>query len=50
MSDDNIVASPVELGRWLLVVLVIVTGIILFFVFGPSTEPAILPTSTQVVP
>ena len=49
MSDDNFVAPRAELGRWLLVVLVIVTGIVLFFLFGPSTEPAIVPTSSQVV-
>ncbi len=50
MGDDKIVMSGAELGRWLVVLLVIVAGIVLFFVFGPSTPPALTPTVTDVLP
>jgi len=50
MPDDKINMPAGDLGRWLVVALVIVAGIVLFFVFGPSTSPAVTPTVTNVLP
>jgi hypothetical protein len=50
MSDDKLVMPRGDLARWLLVTVVIVAGIVLFFVFGPSTQPAITPTVTDLLP
>ena len=49
MDDKDPVARP-DLGLWLLVVLVILTGIVLFFVFAPGTPPAVTPGGTGVGP
>ena len=48
MSDEKIIMPRADLARWLLVALVILTGIVLFFVFGPDTPPAITPTVTDL--
>ena len=44
MEDDRVVLSASELLRWLIVAAVIVAGIVLFFYFAPSTEPAVPPS------
>ena len=50
MSDDKLMMSSGDIGRWLVVALVIIAGIVLFFVFGPSTSPAITPTVGDILP
>ena len=45
MDDKDAVARP-ELARWILVALVIVAGIVLFFIFAPGIPPAITPGAT----
>ena len=49
MPDDKNGMSGAGLGRWLLVLVVIVAGIVLFFVFGPSTAPTITPAVNDVL-
>jgi len=39
-----------ELGRWAVLALLILAGIVLFFVFAPGTHPAVTPTGTGIGP
>ena len=49
MDDDRVVLTGSELVRWMVVAAVIIAGIVLFFYFAPSTEPAV-PPSVQEAP
>jgi hypothetical protein len=40
MSDERAVIRGPELGRWLVVAMIIATGIGLYFWYAPSTQPA----------
>jgi len=44
MNDQETEARP-ELGRWVIVALIIVAGIVMFFLFAQDTVPAIIPST-----
>jgi hypothetical protein len=44
MDDDRVVLSGSELVRWMIVAAIIIAGIVLFFYFAPSTQPAVPPS------
>jgi len=48
--EGNEPTTRPELGRWLVVALVIVAGIVLFFLFAPGTPPAVTPSVGEIVP
>ena len=49
MEGNEPMARP-EIGRWLVVAVVIVVGIVLFFMFAPGTPPVVTPSSVEIVP
>lgn len=36
-----------QMGRWILIAVLLVLGIALFFIYGPSTEPAARPAAVE---
>lgn len=48
MEGNEPTARP-ELGRWLVVAVVIVVGIVLFFLFAPGTPLAVTPSGMESV-
>lgn len=49
MEGTEPTARP-ELGRWLIVAIVILVGIVLFFLFAPGIPPAVTPSGAETVP
>jgi hypothetical protein len=47
MEGNEPTARP-ELARWLVVAVVIIVGIVLFFLFAPGTPPAVTPSGMEV--
>jgi hypothetical protein len=39
MSKNRTVAPALALGRWILVVALLLIGLVLYFVYAPSSEP-----------
>jgi hypothetical protein len=48
MDDQRVELSGSELLRWIIVGLVVIAGIILFFYFAPSSQPAVPPSVQEV--
>ncbi len=48
MDHERESLSGSELVRWLVLVALIVVGIGLFFLFGPSTQPVVPPTVQEM--
>ena len=49
MEGNEPTARP-ALGSWLVVALVIVAGIVLFFMYAPGTPPVVTPSVGEIVP
>jgi multidrug efflux pump subunit AcrA (membrane-fusion protein) len=49
MDDHRVALTGSELLRWLVIAAVVIAGIVLFFYFAPSSEPAV-PPSVQEAP
>lgn len=49
MEGNEPTARP-ELGRWLIVAIVIMVGIVLFFLFAPGIPPAVTPSAAELAP
>lgn len=49
MEGTEPTARP-ALGSWLVVAVIIVVGIVLFFVFAPGTTPVVTPSPVEMVP
>jgi hypothetical protein len=47
MEGNKPTARP-ELARWLVVAVVVLVGIVLFFLFAPGTPPAVTPSGVEV--
>lgn len=50
MDDDRVTLTGSELLRWLVIAAVVIAGIVLFFYFAPSSEPAVPPTVQETAP
>jgi hypothetical protein len=46
--EGNEPTARTELARWLVVAVVIIVGIVLFFLFAPGTPPAVTPSGMEV--
>jgi hypothetical protein len=44
MADERSRIPGVELGRWLLVAILLIVGIVLYFRNAPHAEPIVTPT------
>jgi hypothetical protein len=44
MSDERTEVSGGEVARWLLVAVLIVVGVLLYFVFAPDSRPVATPS------
>ena len=49
MTDERTEIRSSEMGRWLLVAVLVVVGIVLYFVFAPDSRPVATP-SVQEAP
>jgi hypothetical protein len=49
MTDERTEIRGAEMGRWLLVAVLVVVGVILYFVFAPDSRPVATP-SVQEAP
>jgi hypothetical protein len=50
MADERSRIPGAELGRWLLVVVLLVAGIILYFRYAPGADPIVTPTMQDTTP
>lgn len=48
MSDSRLSARGPELGRWIVVAGLLLIGLVLYFVFAPSSEPPAPPAAEDV--
>lgn len=48
MDEHRVQLSGSELVRWVIVALVVIAGIVLFFLFAPSSKPAVPPSVQEV--
>lgn len=46
MSEDNVRLTGGEIGRWVLLGLLLVLGLVAYFVYAPRVPPAIRPTAS----
>lgn len=44
MSDERMEVGGGVLGRWLLVVALLIVGIVLYFIFAPDSRPVASPS------
>jgi hypothetical protein len=47
MSDERTTIGRGELGRWLLVAILVVVGVVLYFKFAPDSRPVALPSTEE---
>jgi hypothetical protein len=47
MSQERIVARGPELVRWMLVAVVLLVGLVLFFVYAPASDPPAPPAAHE---
>ena len=47
MSQDRTSTSRPALGRWMLVAALLVAGLVLYFVYAPTSEPPAPPTAVS---
>lgn len=47
MTQERTVARGQELGRWVFVVVLLLVGVALFFVYAPGSEPPAPPTTVH---
>jgi hypothetical protein len=50
MSDERNRIPLSDLGRWLFVAVIIVVGVILYFIYAPRTGGAARPAEQEIVP
>jgi hypothetical protein len=50
MADERSRIPRPELGRWALVALLILGGIVLYFRYAPSTQPIVTPNIQDATP
>lgn len=50
MADERLEVALPDLGRWLLVAVLIVAGLVLFLWFAPSSERVIEPVPAEAIP
>ena len=43
MAEDEVRLTVGDVGRWLVLALLVLLGIVLFFRFAPSTQPVVHP-------
>jgi hypothetical protein len=48
MSEERTTVGGGELGRWLLVVALVVVGVVLYFIFAPDSLPVVTPSLQEV--
>jgi hypothetical protein len=48
MSEERSVARGPELGRWIFVAALLVIGVVLYFIYAPSSEPPARPPEHEV--
>ncbi|MFN8651244.1 MAG: hypothetical protein U0133_05010 [Gemmatimonadales bacterium] len=46
MSEDNVRLTGGEITRWLLLGLLLVAGLVAFFIYSPRVSPAIRPPAS----
>jgi uncharacterized BrkB/YihY/UPF0761 family membrane protein len=44
MGDERADSAPPQLGRWLVIAVVLIVGIVLYFRLAPRTRPVVEPT------
>ena len=44
MTDERTEIRGSEIGRWLFVVVLVVIGIVLYFLFAPDSRPVAIPS------
>jgi hypothetical protein len=47
MSQERSAARGPELGRWVLVAILLLVGLVLFFVYAPGSEPPAPPAAHE---
>jgi hypothetical protein len=47
MSQERMVTRGPELGRWILVGLLLLIGLVLFFLYAPGSEPPAPPATRE---
>ena len=47
MSQERIVARGPELVRWMLVAMVLLVGLVLFFIYAPMSDPPARPATHE---
>lgn len=50
MSQERSVGRGLELGRWVLVGVLLLAGLALFFLYAPGSEPPAPPTTVHEAP
>ncbi len=48
MADEKNDVAPSDLTRWMVLLVIIVIGIVLFFWLAPSTDPIVRPVRSEV--
>ena len=47
MSEERPVARGPDLGRWIFVAVLLLIGVVLYFVYAPGTEPPARPAGHE---
>jgi hypothetical protein len=50
MNEDNVHIGGAALGRWAVFAMLLVAGLIAYFLFSPRVAPAIRPPTVQETP
>lgn len=50
MADERVEVGLPDLGRWVVVALLVVVGLVLFFRLSPGTRPIVQPTAETPAP
>jgi hypothetical protein len=49
MSESRLAARGPELGRWIVIAGLLLVGLVLYFIFAPSSEPPAPPAAAEDV-
>lgn len=47
MGDERADSAPPQLGRWLVIAVVLIVGIVLYFRLAPRTRPVVDPVAAE---